>query len=423
MSGAAAAVRARTGRVFYGWWVVAASVVCLATSSGVQQWSFGAFVPELEKEFGWSRAEVATAPSLAFLSLALGAPLVGLWVDRFSIRFGVLFGATMTGLCFASLSQVQEIWQFYALYFVSNFFRIWTTYIPFSTLMNRWFLRDRGKAVGLSTAGYGLGGVIFAPLITFLVQTLGWRPAYVASGLILFLTVAPLALLVLRDRPSDRGLEPDGVPAGEVTAARGAEASRVSWTLRDAMSDRTFWILNLAILLLWISQVSYGVHAQPFFESEGYHAGVAATLLGVSTLGAAIARGASGFVFDRFPSPRVFIFLLSCCLCVGYATLSFSAAPLALVVFFLFFAVGSGGSPIVPPLMLARYYGSRHLGALLGFTELTSSAMLAGPILGGVIFDATGSYQVAMALYAAIVLASGLLFLAARPPAASPQRT
>lgn len=417
MSHVATAARPRDARVFYGWWIVAASVVCLATSSGVQQWSFGAFVPELEKEFGWSRAEVATAPSLAFLSLALGAPLVGLWVDRLSIRFGVLFGATMTGLCFASLSQVHEIWQFYALYFVSNFFRIWTTYIPFSTLMNRWFLRNRGKAVGLSTAGYGLGGVVFAPLVTYLVHALGWRSAYMASGLILFLTIAPLALLIIRDRPADRGLEPDGDRATEVVTDRGRSAPPLSWSLRQAMHDRTFWVLNVAILLLWISQVSYGVHAQPFFESEGYEAGVAATLLGASTLGAAIARAASGFVFDRFPSPRVFIFLLSCCLCTAYVTLSFSAAPLALGVFFLFFALGSGGSPIVPPLMLARYYGSRHLGALLGFTELTSSVMLVGPILGGVIFDATGSYQVALAMYGSTVLCSGVLFLVARPPA------
>jgi sugar phosphate permease len=404
------------GRLFYGWWVVAASVVCLAVTGGVQQWSFGAFVPELEAEFGWSRAEVAGAPSIAMLSLAVASPIVGIWVDRWSIRTSVLFGVTMLALCFAALSQVQEIWQFYALYFGSSFFRVWTSYIPFNTLMSRWFVRNRGKAIGLSTAGYGFGGFIFAPLITWLVEVLGWRSAYAVSGLIVVAAVAPLALLMLKDRPSDMGLQPDGdtVEYRRVQAA-GAPVAE-SWTLREAFRLRTFWVLNVAIMLLRMSHVSYGVHGQPLFESRGFSAGAAAALLGGSTLAAALVRASSGFVYDRLSQPRTFVVVVSCSTAAGYLVLLMSTAPPAIALFLVLYGLGAGASPIVPPLILARYFGTGRLGAMFGFTEVTSALMVAGPVAGGAIFDATGSYDWALVLFAGVILSSALLFAVSPAP-------
>ncbi len=406
-------------RVFYGWWIVLASIGCLAVGSGIAQWSFGAFVNDLEAEFGWSRAQVAGAPSVGLLALAVASPLAGLWVDRLSIRSAVVFGAVMTAISFAALGLVQELWQFYLLYVCSTFFRVWTSYIPFSALTNRWFIRYRGRAVGLTTMGYGLGGFVFAPVITFLVSLVGWRPAYALSGAMIAVVLVPLALLVIRDRPEQVGLRPDGDDVSATPSSHPHRDPSISLSLRQAMASRSFWVLNLAIALLWTSQVSYAVHGQPFFESRGYAAGTAAALLGGSTLGAGLIRGGSGFVYDLFRTPRILAFLLCVAGAGGLLVLSVSSAGAILPVFFVLWGIGAGGGPIMPPLLLARYYGSAHLGALLGFTEVTSAIMVFGPITGGAIYDATGSYTAAFALFSGVLLASGFLFLLASPPGAS----
>ena len=140
-----------------------------------------------QAEFGWSPSLLGGAVSLSLLVSGLASPIVGRLVDRYQPRRVILIGSLATVVGYVLLSRVQELWQFLALMAFLAFFRAWIFYVPFTTLMTRWFSRRRATAMGIATSGFGLGGLLFLPLMSELLNVVGWRSAFVVGGLLVLL--------------------------------------------------------------------------------------------------------------------------------------------------------------------------------------------------------------------------------------------
>lgn len=427
--------------VFYGWWVALSGCAITAVSAGVSFWSFGIFILPIEQEFGWLRAEISVAFSLGWLVQGLLGPFVGRAVDRYGARPLILWGTVATGLCFVLLTTTSSLWQFYLFHMLASFCRSWMFYIPMNVLITKWFVRRRNVALAVFTLGFPIGGVIFIPLLTFIANTGGWRVGYFFCAIVLYIVVLPLALWVLRNNPSEMGLTPDGdstehPPLSPVSAVSGHVASpghsttegshkdkppsralARNWTVKEALRTQAFWLLALGFSLTFLTQISFSVHSIPFFVSKGLAAETAALVVSASTALVGLLRIPYGFAIDRIHNVRAVMMLLILSQGTALGLLLVSVDPIALFAFVLLWGFTGGGMPLMESSLIVRAFGDRNYGAILGTSGLVSTiGTVAGPVLTGMVFDATGGYTSAIVASLAVSLIAFVSFLAFRSP-------
>lgn len=264
----------RIARVFYGWWVVGASLTCLVVGIPIVSYTFGNFVKPLNEAFQWSRGQMSLGPSLALLGVTLGQPFLGRLIDRFNARVVILpcavgFGASWVALHFLT----DSLWHFYLLYFLLGLFGGGVGPVPFAAVLSRWFEKKRGLALGLATVGLSLGGFIMTPLAQHLIATRGWRQAYTVIGVLVWVVVLPVAGLVLRERPETYGLLPDGERPRTDPGEPGSRVPLSGLAFTEAWRTKNFRYLCVAFFLLSIAIHGFLIHFIPLLTDRGVEAG------------------------------------------------------------------------------------------------------------------------------------------------------
>jgi sugar phosphate permease len=403
-------------RVFYGWWLLAGSVVAMALVSGVSFWAFGLYIDPLEEEFGWSRAEVSLGFSVSLLVSGLSGPLVGKWIDARGPRLAIIIGAAMTAATYLLLSTTSELWQWYTYQSINAVFRQMMFFIPFQALISRWFDRKRGIALGILGTGFSLGGFVVVPVMRLVIDTVGWDGSFIFSGIVTVGVLAPLGLLLVRNSPADMRTVPDGemLTSDEPYRPRAQEGM----TLGQALRTPTFWVLALAMMLFFFGIFGWLVHQVPFYESVGVSRSLAAVLVSVAAGFGILSRLAFGYFADRIRRIEKAAMVLLAFLMAAMTTLLLDSGAAGIVVFLAFYIVGSGGGPLLEPLLLPRAFGLANFGAILGtFAVVETIGLIISPAAAGAIFDATGSYTWALVMFLAAFGSSLVLFyLASRLP-------
>lgn len=412
-------------RVFFGWWIVLASGWLSMLGSGFFYYGLGTFFLPLTNEFGWSRTLTSSAFSLHRLEGGIIAPVVGVLFDKLGPRKLVLAGVTLAGLGFVILSATQSFAGFVAAVLVmSAGFSSGFSGISMATVAN-WFVRKRTLALGLLMAGAGAGGVL-VPFLAWLIEASGWRTAALIVGLLIWLCGWPLSF-VMRHRPEDHGLLPDGDhldskqtdPAR--SAARGvAKAERsleVDVGAREALRSRAFWFIALSATLTMTAQSAVMVHVIPHIVSLGMPSTLAAIVVAVLTVGSIVGRIGFGWLGDRFQKRYV----MAACFALqmaGLAVMASATEPWHLIPFLILYAPSYGGAIPLRPAVVGEYFGRKSFGAIQGLTMGCSSlgAML-GPIVAGAMYDLFGSYRLAFWILAVVAVSSAPAILALpRPP-------
>ena len=204
-------------RIFYGWFALAGVMLILFIVGGAFANSFAVLLPIITGEFEWSRGAVALALSLGILAFGIPSPLFGILVDRLGPRFTIILGNSLAALGLAGVYLIQEVWHLYLLYILTGLGGGFGGYIACTTVANNWFIRKRSLAFGFFTASAGLGGFVFPPMTTALIDTVGWRDAWlVLTGLILIVPVFIGGVILIRNKPEDMGLLPDNMPADAI---------------------------------------------------------------------------------------------------------------------------------------------------------------------------------------------------------------
>ena len=385
-------------------------MVSVALAAGLSFWSFGLYIGPLEQEFGWSRWEVSGGFSIALLVGALASPLIGRGVDRYGPRRVVILGAVLTAGSFLLLATTSELWQWFAYQSVAAVFRNMMFFIPFQTLVSRWFDRKRGLAVGILGTGFSMGGFIVVPILQAVINAVQWEGSFVVSAIVTVAVVAPLALLLIRNQPADKGLQPDGDAQAEGEPPRPVVLTGL--TDRQALRTPLFWVIAFALMVFFFGMFGWTAHAVPYYESVGYSKWWAAQLLAIAAGSGIITRLVFGYVADRISRIEVAAMALCGCLTLSMVVLLVTGGSVTGVVFFLvFWFVGSSGGPMIEPLLTARTFGMAYFASILGAIAIVSqSGQIVSPIVAGAIFDATGAYDWALVMFACSMGLSLLLY-------------
>lgn len=405
--------------IFYGWWLVVAGIICLLLAGGIGYYSFGAFFIPLIDEFGWSRAQLSLAMTIACL-IGLAGPLVGMWVDKYGARRVMALGALVTGGSFALLGLTGSLWYFYAIYLILALGLVGILNIPVTKVVSSWFVERRGLAIGITLAGFGLGGLFMIPLASYLISILGWRAAYCLLGLLICVVLIPLSVFIIRESPEDKGLLPNGkASAGQAKlplTVKAQEDNLQGWSLAGALRTPAYWLIAAALTLAYLGTASVIAHIIPFFEDRGISPQLAATILGLATGVSIFGRVAAGYIADRVAIKYVimFCFLLQI---VGLLLLLGTMSMTMVWLFVIVFGIAIGGMFALEPLLMSQYFGLASFGAIYGgLWALVALGFAGGPPLAGYIFDVTGSYDLAFILFIAATLVAIALISCLKSP-------
>ncbi len=404
-----------TGRrkLFYGWWMLTASICVMTVIAGLSVWANGLYVEPLEQEFGWSRAEVSLGFSAAILVAGFAGPLIGMWIDRFGPRSAMLVGSTMTGATYVLLAFTDSLWQWYLFAAINAGFRQMTFFIPMQVLASRWFDRRRGAALSILGTGFALGGFLLLPLVALVIDLTDWRGGFLFSGALSAGVVVPITLFVLRDWPSDKGTYADGEPPLQTSDNADLHISP-GMTLSQTVRHPLFWVLSIALMLFFFGIIGWTVHIVPFFESRGISRETAALLVSGTSGAGIITRLLIGTIADRFHRFEMAAALLTSMLVLAMVSVLLDAGWLGVGLFLTFWLLGTSAGALAESLTLTRAFGLSHFATILGVVVVIETCgEILSPSLAGLIYDETGSYDLALIMYACTFVVSTLLFAVA----------
>jgi MFS family permease len=411
----------RSTRIFHGWLIVATAFVALAVNVGLLFYSWGVFLTPLAETFG-GRARVAWAYSAMQAAAALYGIVVGRLVDRHGARYVQLVGALVFASGYALLGRIDSLAQLYLVMAIP--IALGSTCLgalPSNGAVARWFVRRRGVALGISTAGISAGGIVFAPASQYLIEHLGWRRAYDVLAASVVVLVLPPVLAFMRRDPADLGLLPDGVasPAPGDRAAHAALIEReIARSVRPAVAMRTssFWLLAAAFGLTMAGLSSVLLNQVAILIDRGMPATQASWVLGATAAMGVVGKLGFGSLLDRFDQRRVaaMCFALQA---AGVLLLWQTRGATALVCYVVLYGYAMGGNATLQASLVAEAFGRLHYGAIYG--RLTPFVMLTQAIgipLTSWLRDRTGSYDVALAAIIVAALAAIALVLRVRLP-------
>jgi len=402
----------------YGWIVVGVSTAVNALTWGARS-TFALFYVAILGEFAWGRGPTALGYSLSWLCFILFAPLAGWLYDRRGARTVVTIGGLVLGVALALTGRVTSLTQYYLCFGILSAAGMACILVPSTTIVTRWFIRSRGTAMGVVSAGNPAGAVAFYPVNAWLIATLGWRTALATFGGIVAAGTVALALRY-RDPPTHEE-RPPGDP--ETTLPPSARSSGEEWTLRRALRSTRLWAAFTMTALGVIGYQIMATHQVAHAVDRGFPQ---STVVWLFAFGAGCMMAGNllgGWLSDHFGRGWVFA-VGSIVAIVGIGCLALTRGPHDLPFLLLYTASGFGFGMRIAQLSTipADVFSGPHLGAILGVIQAGGGLGGAiGPFLGGWLFDVTGGYGLAFVAAGIAVAGSAVAaWFAARPR--SPRR-
>jgi MFS family permease len=390
-------------KIFYGWYIVAASVgmnfyLTLAFGLG-----FNVFFLPILREFGWTRALTSGAFSLRAVESGLLAPIIGFLVDRWGPRVVILWGVILGGAGMIMLGFINSLFTFYAAFLLASLGMTGAGHgVSWVAAVAHWFHRMRGRALGLAMLGPVVGGP-FVVVVALLEGMIGWRVATIVLGLGLWAVGIPLALIA-RPRPEPYGYLPDGDTLDEVSSRESKLKTSVpeeysgGFTVAQAVRTQEFWVISSLFAAMFVGISGLMVHLIPMLEDQNYSSAQAASLLGLMFFLSGIGRIASGSLADMIDYRIVLGGL------IGFQMVGLLILVLVgpgqfwlATIFALVFGIGFGGTIPLRPFLIMEIFGARAFGTLQGLVQVGAiGAGVVGPVFYGWIFDTKGSYDIAI---------------------------
>jgi sugar phosphate permease len=405
-------------RLFYGWYMVAAGSGLQFLQSGLMTQSFGAYLAVLQVERGWSKTALSGAAALQQMESAILGPVLGWFIDRFGPQGMIRAGIVVFGIGLMLLSFTDTLVAFYAAFVVIALGASLCGFFPVNVALIHWFERWRARALSSLSLGIAFGG-ISVPLVAWSLQTYGWRATAFVSGIIAIVLGLPMAM-VFKRRPEDHGMVADGITSadrsGEEVAIKNPDLGR-DFTAREALRTPAFWLLSLGhgFALLVVHAVS--VHAiAHMHQGLGYsvaQASLVYTLLTLSQIGGVVIGWLIGDRYDkRLISGGCMLGHMAGLLLLTYA----SAVPMVLAFAVLHGAAWGLRGPFMQALR-ADYFGRSAIGMILGLSVMIIVVgQVGGPMVAGILADATGNYRAGFTILALLAGVGSLFFFFARKP-------
>ena len=408
---------------FYGWWIVGAGGMVQWYASAIFWRGFQAFVPPILETFGWSRGVTGAAISLQRGESGMISPFVGVILDKYGPRKAMAFGILLTGGGFVYMSQMQSLWQFYIAIVLLTLGMSFGTFIVFVVTVANWFVRKRARALATLMSFSAIGGLTL-PILVSSIDTFGWREVMMACGIGFWLIGFP-ATLVMRKRPEDYGMVPDGGPDESLVNGKANRAGGIreqAITMRQAIKLRFFWQLAIVTSLGQLVSSTNLFHFAALLD-YGMTAALAAAAAGAVAIGDLSGRAGIAVIGDRFDK-RKMLTIAMIMQTIGVAGLAGINAEVfgvnlglwPLPLFVVFFGLGFGSSIPLRLSILGDYFGRTSYGSIVGLTSSVNALFgAAGPALVGFIYDGTDSYRLGFTTLAVMLVISIPLALGLEP--------
>jgi len=413
--------------MFYGWKLVGLALLVIGLASGPIWSGVGVWVKALEMHFGWSRAQLTGAFSLAQLEGSIVGPFLGYLIDRLGPRRMVFAGLVITGLGFILFSRTNNLLIFYLSYGLIMLGSASGSWLPFMTAINRWFIRKRGMAMAVAAEGSPLGGLLLLPILAWAVTPshFGWSTTALWIGIVFLAMAFPMSWLI-RERPEDYGERPDGGPPpnprmGERDAAGTAPSiirgtDQPDFTASQAIRTSAFWLITFGQACSSLLFATLTVHLVPMLTDQGLSLQSAASVFSMMMGVAAVFQLIGGYVGDRMET-RVAVAIFAFIQAVGFIMAVFAQNMPMAILFAVLFGAGFGGRNPLTVAIRAEYFGPNAFATITGISSAPMYLfMLAAPLFAAFMFDTQGSYMIAWLILGALGSMSGVLFLLAKKP-------
>ncbi len=409
---------------FYGWVIVVIVVLAGVLAAGVSNITMAVMLKPISDDLGWSRSLTAAAVTMGALCGGALSPLFGPLADRMGPRFLLPAGGALVGLLAIGVSLSTEPWQFYATFIPA---RALTEFllcgmIAFTAVAN-WFYIKRPRVMGLVAMATPLGSAALSLVYQFFVMHYGWRSAFLALGITLWVLVVIPGLIFLRRQPEDLGLLPDGIAHGEPNSSmeksgevKATNDSEFSWQRADAMRTATLWLLVTSAFLSAIGTGGVAFHMAAYMTDGALEPALAASVVSMMALSGAFGNGIWGALAERF-HPRRLNVLTMLVAAASVALLMQVRSGATAYLFALSFGINARGAAVLTQILIARYFGRRSFGAISSILDPFHKGGLGlGALFAGIAFDYFGNYRAIFMIFLVSYVVSALMIFLARKP-------
>jgi MFS family permease len=418
--------RARTWArgVFFGWWIVAGAIGLQALLASLLLQSYSVYVLFLREEFGWSKTALAVGFSILQAGGGLIGPLQGWLLERFGPRNVMRVGMLLFAFGFMMLSQISSLAGFYLAFVPIAIGVSLGGFLSFTTAVVYWFERKRSTALAFVQMGVSIGGLA-VPVVAWSLASYGWRNTAFMSGLLILAVGLPLTQL-MRSKPEDYGLLPDGRAQTGPTRTAGPAPSpaapkqspaRHDFTLWEAMRTRAFWFISFGHALALVVVAAVTVHLVVHLnEGLGYSVQVAALMVTLMTSFTFVGQLLGGFLGDRF-NKRIIATVAMFGHASALLALAYAPSPFWVVFFAVVHGIAWGARGPLMQAVRADYFGRRYFATIMGTSSLiVMLGMVAGPLIAGYMADRFGNYQLGFTILAGLAAFGSIFFILAKEP-------
>jgi len=399
MNAPAHAAAPEVAKFFFGWFIVALCFFEMAIVVGMGAYSFSFFVIPIAHEFGGSRAAISIALSIQAVALAISFTLVGYLGQLLGAKKILVAAPLGNAICFFFLSRLSSLAMLYWFNLLLGVFITGGSVVPVSILISHWFVRRRGTALGICLVGVATGAFISSQALHWIIQSHGWRAGYLLAAIVSIALPLPLGLILV-EHPADMGLLADGDGPAEAKPADGDDKAvptpNGSWSglpLIDALRTRAFGLLCASTALHFVALQGVLGHLVPMVLSGHYVGRIAALALGLTVGLSAAGRIGFGYLSD-FYSKKLMYAAAMFAVAGGIAMLfGIGRWAICLTLFIAFFGIGTGGSELLPVMLVGEYFGPAAMGPLVGLVFGISLLIGSiGPFITGKLYDLTMTY-------------------------------
>ena len=389
--------------------------------TGCSVLSFSLFVTPLATDIGWRRAEIMAAFTILLLCMSLMSPFAGRLIDRYGARKVMSLGALLTVTGLVLLSQMNSLWLYYTGYVVIGIGVTGISQIATTCVISHWFVKRRGMAIGVIAMGMGVSGIIFAPLVgVYLIPNFGLSNAYLSLAVIIVGIIIPLSLFVVRTKPADLGLLPDGMESFETANTDEVKVtSSEGLSLKMALSTSAFWLLA-ASYSLNCTHMGVLQSQVPHLSDMGFPIGIAATTMSITASVSTAGTFFFGWLSDKISAKFACVVGL-CLIALGiliFTNIEAGSPVWGVWLYAVIIGFGLGSWMPTMSLLTSGTFGLAAYGAIFGMLSLFQGIGAAvSPLLVGYLYDAMGTYYWAFIVVLGMVVLAIPLVLAVRRPA------
>jgi MFS family permease len=406
---------------YYGWVVMVILAIFNTIAGSIGGSRVALFIKPMGEDLGWSVAVFGWAQMAGMLTIVVSGPFLGQLIDRYGPRILVPVAAFFGGLAVTALAFVGSPWQMVLIFGFAGLIGLGQAGELYgNVVISKWFVKKRGKALGIGFAFITIGLVVFMPLTQWLIDEIGWAKTWIILGLSGPVVVVPLALIFLRRQPEDLGLLPDGerTDIGESDEGRGEpENDERSWTRSEAIRTPVFWLMVLGFGVAGFATSIQAVFRIPHFVERGIDAQLVAFAVSADAIAAGVvAAFIAGRLSDRF-SPR-YMAMLGFLILINAALFTVIGDTVSeLYIAFLSFGIAMAFIMVAQNVLWANIFGREHLGSIRGITVPLIMVISATAFpLTGYIRDEVGNYTPAWWISAAGLILAFIIISRVRAP-------